>query len=178
MKRRFFSLFIIIIVVLCFCWPATSQPPFFFGPPNPFLFPLNYFSMFPLNYFSMFPPLRPFGPYGLTGLMPRTSLPLLSAPKPMLRYARATVTIFFNPALSVIQVTVLPVTSPAATVAPIVTPTSVAPAIAPSALFLLPLLSSLGTTTPNINLNTVGSLPPATPVSTTPTGLSALLPII
>ncbi|MGA1864291.1 MAG: hypothetical protein ACMUHX_04445 [bacterium] len=111
--------------------------------------------------------------------MPRTALSLLSPirmPQPF-RQAAATITIFFNPTLSVIQVTVLPIT-PTAAVAPAVAPTAIAPAIAPSALLLLPLLSGLGGTTPQTQVNTIGSVPPVTPVTSAPTGLSALLPII
>jgi hypothetical protein len=103
---------------------------------------------------------------------------LLASPIPMLRQARATVTILFNPSQSVIQVTVLPI-GPTVAAIPVAAPaTAIAPAIAPSALLLLPLLSGLGGTTPQVQVNTIGSVPPITPVTSAPTGLSALLPVI
>lgn len=176
--RRYLFLLILILMIFCFSKPALSQFPFTFAPPNPFLSP--FFHMpYPYFPFSPFIYPAPLGPSVLPSIMPRTALSLLSPirmPQP-LRQAAATITIFFNPTLSVIQVTVLPIT-PTATVAPVVAPTVVAPAIAPSALLLLPLLTGLGGTTPQTQVNTIGSVPPVTPVTSAPTGLSALLPLI
>ena len=176
MKRYFLALLVIGLLVFWSC-TAGAQFPFRIGASNPFMFFGNFWGPF-----SIFPPLLPLGHISPFGLPLRPTLPFLSLPSPMLRQARATVTIFFNPTLSVIQVTVLPLTTPAVA-APIIaptaiTPTAVAPTLGPTALLFLPLLTGLGTTTPNINLNSTVGTPNVNAVSTAPTGLSALLPAI
>ncbi len=158
MRKYVFPL-LLILMILCLSAPAQAQFPFAFAPPNPFLSPFFY-TPSPFFSFSPFPYPAPLSPLTIPALVPRTALSLLSPirmPQP-LRQAAATITIFFNPTLSVIQVTVLPIT-PTAAVAPVVAPTAVAPAIAPSALLLLPLLTGLGGTTPQTQVNTIGSVP-------------------
>ncbi|MGA1790905.1 MAG: hypothetical protein ACMUIM_05435 [bacterium] len=176
MKRCFTALLIIGLLVF---WGGlvSAQFPFRIGASNPWMFFGNYWGPF-----SMLPPLLPLGPVSPFGLRLRPTFPLLSPLSPMLRQARATVTIFFNPTLSVIQVTVLPLTTPtvaAPVIAPTaIAPTAIAPTLAPTALLFLPLLTGLGTTTPNVNLNSTVGTPNVNVLSTAPTGLSALLPII
>ena len=163
----------ITVLLLSFCGLAGAQFPFWIGPPNPFFFSRPYGGQF-----TMFPPLLPLGPFYPPGFALSTTFPQISPPVPMIRQARATLTILFNPTQSIIQVTVLPI-SPTVAAAPVaVPPTAVAPAVAPSALLLLPLLSGLGGTTPQTQVNTIGSVPPVTPVTSAPTGLSSLLPLI
>jgi hypothetical protein len=177
MKRYLFLLFL-ILMIFCFSTVALAQFPFTFVPPSPFWYPLPFLTQ-PVSPFFPFPYIAPLGPFTIPGLAPRTALSLLSPirmPQPF-RQAAATITILFNPTQSVIQVTVLPIT-PTVAAAPVVAPTAVAPAIGPSALLLLPLLTALGGTTPQTQVNTIGSVPPVTPVTSAPTGLSALLPLI
>lgn len=176
--RKYLFLLFLILMIFCFSAPVQAQFPFAFTPPNPFLSPFFYMPSSIFS-FSPFPYLAPFGPLTIPALTPRTALSLLSPirmPQPF-RQAAATVTIFFNPTQSVLQITVLPIT-PTAAVSPVIAPTAVAPAIGPSALLLLPLLTGLGGTTPQTQVNTIGSVPPVTPVTSAPTGLSALLPLI
>lgn len=179
MKRSFVAL-MLLILLLCVSTAAGAQFSFLQGYPYPFVYPMPFW--------GVFPPLLPSGPFFSFGAAPRTLFPALARPVPMIRQARATVTILFNPALSVIQVTVLPL-SPIAPVVPtaLVAPTTtIAPALPPSALLLLPLLSGLGTSTqPNLNFNstsTVATPVPSPVVNSTSsvglTGLSALLPFI
>jgi len=174
MKRCFVALMLLILFI-CVSTVAGAEFPFWLGLPYPFLYQMPFW--------GVFPPLLPVGPFFSFRTAPRNLFPVLAPPAPMMRQARATVTIFFNPALSVIQVTVLPLTPavplvPTAVVAPT---TAIAPALPPSALLLLPLLTGLGTTQPNLNFNS--TVAPATPVpvvNSTPslTGLSALLPLL
>lgn len=170
--KGFLVFFMITFLVIFYVGSAGAQFPFWFGPFNPYTFSLSY----PMH-ITMFNPIQPSAPFLFPRLSPIMPLPVLSPPKSMIRRARATVTIFFNPTQSVIQLTVLPLGSPIAPV-PVVAPSALVPAIGPTALALLPLLSGLGGTTPQTQLNTIGSVPPITPVTTAPTGLSGLLPFI
>jgi len=180
--RRYLLLSLIMLLIFSLGGKAIAQFPFPFGLSNPFLFNTPLFMGAGFPFFSL-PFLAPRGPFLLPGLQPRAALSLLAPVRmPRLtRHAAATVTIFFNPTLSVIQVTVLPVTAPTL-VAPVVAPTVVAPTIAPTALLFLSLLTALGTTTattPNVNVNTAVGTPIVNVNSVVPTiGLSALLPLI
>jgi hypothetical protein len=181
--KRFFAALMLLILLVFVSTVAGAEFPFWPGYQFPFLYPMSFW--------GALPPLLPVRPYFSFGMTPRNLFPVLAPPAPMLRQARATVTIFFNPALSVIQVTVLPLT-PVAPVVPVVPTavvaptTAIAPAIAPSALLLLPLLSGLGGTQPNLNFNSTSTVATPAPVPvvnststfTGLTGLTALLPLI
>ncbi|MBN2372500.1 hypothetical protein JXL19_01760 [bacterium] len=176
MKRYILALTVIVMIV-CLGASARAQFPIFFGMPNPFL-PLLIPNVWPVApAFAMFPSLPIAGPLLASSLSARSSLSLMSPirmPQPLLRKAAATVTIYFNPAVSVIQITVLPITplSPPVTVA---APTVTAPAIGPTALLLLPLLTGLTGPTQTKTLTRLSTTAPALPPLT---GLSALLPLI
>jgi hypothetical protein len=182
--KKYFFLMLIIALLICFSEAAFAQFPFWLGPPSPFYYPLSLSLINPLvPYLSPFSAPFPVGPFPSSVLPPRTSLSLLSPvrmPTPLLRQAAttATVTIYFNPALSVIQVTVLPLTplAPAPVPAPV---TAVAPAIAPAvgltALALLPLLTGLTGPTQTKTLTRLTTTTPAIPALT---GITGLLPLI
>ena len=179
MKRYLFTL-IIAFVIVCFGISASAQIPLFFGRQNPF-FPLLMPNMWPIApSFAMFPPPPLAGPFLAPGLPARTSLSLLAPvrmPQPLLRQAAATVTIFFNPTQSVIQVTVLPL-SPVAPPVTVAAPTVTTPAIGPTALLLLPLLTGLTGPTQTKTLTRLTTTTPTVPTLPALTGLSALLPLI
>lgn len=172
--RKQISLWMVIFLILFLAGTSGAQffPPI--GPPNPFLLSMIY-----PGAFSRFPSLPPLSPFIFPGLVPRQSLPMLSPIQPVLRQARATVTvtIFFNPTLSVIQLTVLPLNSPIAPL-PVATPVVPAPVISPTALVLLPLLSGLTGPTQTKTLTRLSTTAPALPALTGLAGLTALLPLI
>ena len=163
-----------------FPFPGAFGPqyPFFYAPPvNPFY------------------PSLPFLPWpiGMPGVRTAPVQPLLApmgAPLPM-RYAAATITIIFNPALSVVNVSAVPIPAiapvPTATLVPVPT---VVPTVAPTALAaLLPVLLATAAPAgpPYTQIQTVsGTVPafPLAPAAAAPTtttvvpGLTALLPLI
>lgn len=187
MKRCIFLLFIITIILLSFnhgiaqmtsfiggLWQQTPFPflPIFseypFAPPSsyppmPFLNP----SFLPLP--LIMPPLRPSSPLLL--------LPQISPPRPIVRNAATTITIFFNPTLSIIQVTVLPIGTAAPV--PVVPTVAAAPTVAPTALALLPALLAATAAGPPYSYNPTASptVKRLTSTSVLP-GLTALLPLI
>lgn len=176
--RRYLLSLIVIILLIYLGGEASAQFPFCFGQPNPFLFPFSYIGLFP-SPFVFLTPLPPFAPFPSVGFGQMASLSLLSPirmPQPMLRQAAATVTIFFNPTQSIIQVTVLPL-SPLTAPAPVtaVAPTVTAPAVGLTALALLPLLTGLTGPTQTKTLTRLATTTPAVPALT---GLTALLPLI
>ena len=179
--KRYFILIITILLLVCVSEAALAQIPFWFAQPNPFLFPFPTLGSFYPS-LTFFPPLLPIGPFPSVISPPRTSLSLLSPlrmPQPLLRQAAATITIFFNPTLSIIQVTVLPIT-PLSPVAPApapvtaVAPTVAAPALGLTALALLPLLTGLTGPTQTKTLTRLATTP-TVPVLT---GITGLLPLI
>ncbi|MGA1845101.1 MAG: hypothetical protein ACMUIS_11120 [bacterium] len=176
--KRYLLILLLAALILSVSSPGRAQVPLWFREPIPFFSPL--FSPYPfLPYLGIFPRLPVLGPYISPPLAPRTSLSLLSPvrmPRPALRQAAATVTIFFNPTLSVIQVTVLPL-SPVTPLAPVtaVAPAVATPALGLTALALLPLLSGLTGPTQTKTLTRLSTTAPAIP---TLTGLTALLPLI
>jgi len=189
MKGLIFVLFIITIISLLWFNLGIAQiysypGGFWLQTPFPSL-PIS--SEYPFTPYSIYPPMpflnSPFLPLplimsSLRPSPPRPLLPQISPPRPIIRNAAATITIFFNPTLSVIQVTVLPI----GTAAPVpVAPTAVAaPTLAPSALALLPaLLTAAAPATQPYSYNPTASptVKRLTSTSILP-GLSALLPLI
>ncbi|MEW5804584.1 MAG: hypothetical protein AB1847_21025 [bacterium] len=153
-------------------------------------------SSFPFYTPVPFPPL----PLAMPSLQPSPLAPVLapvSLPRPMIRNAAATITIIFNPALSVVNVSALPITAlaPATAVPTTTLPTTTAPTIAPTALVaLLPaLLTSIAPAGPPYN-QTQTLVAPAAPAPVVPAapaaaaakaptatvlpGLTGLLPLI
>ncbi len=187
--KRYIIFIVLMALLVCFSEAALAQIPFWFGLPNPFFFPMiptgSFAPSFPM--FPMFPPLPPIGPFPSPFLAPRTLLSSLLSPirmpRPLLRQAAATITIFFNPTLSIIQVTVLPLSPLAAPVpvpipAPVtaLAPSLIAPAIGPTALALLPLLTGLTAATQTKTLTRL--ITTAAPVLPALTGIAAFLPFI
>lgn len=177
--KKYFFLICIIILLVGLSKIALAQFPFWFGPPNPFFSSWSPLGLFAPS-FSIFPPLLPMGPFPSAISPPRTSLSLLSPirmPQPLLRQAAATITIFFNPTLSVIQVTVLPISPLAPAPAPVtaVAPTVAPPALGLTALALLPLLSGITGPTQTKTLTRLSTTAPTVPVLT---GITGLLPLI
>lgn len=178
MKRWISLLFILSIILLSFnsgIAQMTSFSGIFWAPP-------------PLPFLPIYTRL-PFGHPGLYGTMPFVSWPLaspylrpfplqpilapMSIPGPI-RRAAATITIIFNPALSIVNVSVLPITAIALAPTAALVPTLVAPApvIAPTAL-PLPTLLALPTASPPF-------LPTTKKATATPIlpGITALLPLL
>ena len=107
---------------------------------------------------------------------PRPHLASFNLPRPLVRNAAATITIIFDPALSVVNVSALPITTLAPAV-PVV-PTVVAPTIVPTGLSLLsPLLAVPAATGPPYSYNPTAT-PTAKNTATALSGLTALLPLL
>ncbi|MEW6381757.1 MAG: hypothetical protein AB1611_19440 [bacterium] len=132
---------------------------------------------------QLFPPVAPFVSsafYTPAPFLPLPSLPPslhpsplaplpvpLSIPRPMVRNAAATITIIFNPALSVVNVSAVPITAiaPTTTVPTTTLPTTTVPTIAPTAALLLPaLLASTVPAGPPYN-QTQTLVTPAAPIA-------------
>ncbi|MGA1876135.1 MAG: hypothetical protein ACMUIA_11060, partial [bacterium] len=103
----------------------------------------------------------------------------MNLPRPTLRSAAATITIIFDPAVSIVNVSAVPLAATAPAV-PTLAPTIAAPALAPTALTLLPaLLAAPTAATQAFSYN-----PTATPtlkrLSSTGIlgGLTSLLPLL
>ncbi|MEW6379145.1 MAG: hypothetical protein AB1611_06015 [bacterium] len=179
MRKWVSLLFIAIIVAFSFspgsaqmlAYPGAlgSRAPFFYVPPISPLYAPAPFATLPLG----MPPL-------LTAA-PRPLLAPMGIPQPV-RNAAATITIIFNPALSVVNVSAVPI----ATAVPVVptVPTAVVPAptTTPTAIAtLLPALLSVPTGPPWTQTQTISTtaIVPTLPAATaTIPGLSVLLPFI
>ncbi|MEW5804206.1 MAG: hypothetical protein AB1847_19090 [bacterium] len=167
--------------MLTFPGAFGARAPFFYAPPVPPLYPPLPFAPWPLG----MPPLQTALPQPL--LAPMAARPV--------RNAAATITIIFNPALSVVNVSAIPLTGLAVAPTAALVP---APTVAPTSLaLLLPALLSVAaattkpyTQTLTISTTTTAFVPPAlAPTAIVPTallptttavlpGLTGLLPLI
>ncbi|MCL6582376.1 MAG: hypothetical protein K6U11_01940 [bacterium] len=166
----------------------------FFPQRAPFISSAFYTPSLMLPLPSLAPVLRP---------SPLAPIPVpMSIPRPMVRNAAATITIIFNPAVSVVNVSAVPITAiaPATAVPTTTLPTTTTPTIAPTALaLLLPALvaSTAPAAPPYTQTQTLVTpaaaapgtapaaaaakvAPAATSLTTTTTlpGLTALLPLL
>ncbi|MGA1875555.1 MAG: hypothetical protein ACMUIA_08095 [bacterium] len=152
--------------------PQVSFFPLFSGFPiasYPRYTPLPFYSPLP---FFLVPLTMPFIPLS----QPRPHVASINFPQHLVRSAAATITIIFDPALSVVNVSAVPIGT---LIPPVpVVPTVVAPTVVPTGLSLLsPLLAVPAATGPPYSFNPTAT-PTAKNTATALSGLTALLPLL